>query len=159
MKRKISIFVIILFCPCSIELLSQSYVFKVLTSSGKVDYSISSGQSWEKIQTLIRGFRMSDGDIRLTISRVYSETGYLCDPHGACGFEALRTGLKPGQTGIFLETAHPAKFLETIESIIGSGKITIPPTLATFLEGKKQAVALRNSYDNFRDFLLSESDQ
>jgi len=51
MKRKISIFVIILFCPCSIELLSQSYVFKVLTSSGKVDYSISSGQSWEKIQT------------------------------------------------------------------------------------------------------------
>ena len=51
MKRKISIFVIILFCVCSTELLSQSYLFKVLTLSGKVDYSLSSGQPWKKVQT------------------------------------------------------------------------------------------------------------
>jgi hypothetical protein len=51
MKRKISIFVIILFCSCSTELLSQSYLFKVLTLSGKVDYSISPNKSWKKVQT------------------------------------------------------------------------------------------------------------
>ena len=42
---------------------------------------------------------------------------HLLDPHGACGYRALVEGLKEGETGVFLETAHPAKFLETVESL------------------------------------------
>lgn len=114
-------------------------------------------KSWEKIKTVISGKRFSDEEISNTIQRVYAETGYVCDPHGACGYEALHTSLKAGQSGIFLETAHPAKFMETMEAILGSGKINLPPALAAFMKGEKQVISLGNQYEDFRDYLFSES--
>jgi threonine synthase len=102
----------------------------------------------------ISGATYSDEQIRETIKKVYSNTGYLCDPHGACGYRALEEGLKDGETGVFLETAHPAKFKETVESVIGQ-EVNIPAKLAEFMKGEKQSVEMSKNFADFKNFLMS----
>ena len=111
------------------------------------------GKSHEAICKDISGATYSDFQIADTIKKVFSRDGYLCDPHGACGFRALSEGLKPGETGVFCETAHPAKFKDTVENIIGQ-EIEIPAKLQAFMKGKKVSVELPNDYGTFRSFLL-----
>lgn len=84
------------------------------------------------------------------------ETGYQLDPHGAVAYRALTEQLRPGETGIFLETAHPAKFKETVEGITGAG-VEIPARLAAFMRGKKQSVPLPADFDAFKTLLLSKA--
>jgi threonine synthase len=86
---------------------------------------------------------------------VYSHTGYLCDPHGACGYEALNENLSMNQMGVFLETAHPAKFTGVMEEIIGPGKIPLPEKLAVFMKGVKKSIPLGNQFAEFKEWLLS----
>ena len=81
----------------------------------------------------IDGEAYTDEQIRETVQKTFEETGYLLDPHGACGYRALAENLKPGETGVFLETAHPAKFLQTVESIIGM-KVAQPYGVFQFSE-------------------------
>lgn len=109
--------------------------------------------SHEKISLVIKGFRYSDNQIRETIKNVFEQTGYLCDPHGACGFMALVDFLKPGQVGVFLETAHPAKFMETVEEIVGEGKVQLPPALAEFMKGNKKIISLKKDFELFKKYL------
>lgn len=104
----------------------------------------------------ISGATYSNEQIAETIKKVFDTTGYLCDPHGACGFRALSEGLKDGETGIFCETAHPAKFKDTVESIIGK-EIKIPAKLQAFMNGEKQNVALSKDFKDFKSFLISQS--
>lgn len=111
------------------------------------------GNDFEKISSVIHGFRYSDDEIREVIRSVFRKTGYLVDPHGACGYAALKDYLKPGQAGIFLETAHPAKFMETMESIAGQGNIPLPAKLAAFMKGERKSIALDASYVGFRNCL------
>jgi len=110
--------------------------------------------SHEKISQVIKGFRYSDEEIREVVKNVYQQFGYLCDPHGACGFEALNAYLNNNQVGVFLETAHPAKFKETVEEIIKPEKIELPTKLIEFLKGEKHSIALSKSYNQFKDYLL-----
>lgn len=109
--------------------------------------------SHEAICADISGVSYPDEEIRKTLAAVYQEKRYLLDPHGACGYQALCDGLKDGETGVFLETAHPAKFLETVESIT-SNKVTIPATLKAFMGGKKQSVELPANFEIFKTYLL-----
>ena len=102
----------------------------------------------------VSGARFSDEQIRQTIKDVFTRTGYLCDPHGACGYRALKEGLKPGETGVFLETAHPAKFKDTVEKVIGQ-EVEIPAKLAAFMKGKKHSIPLSKEFADFKKFLLS----
>ncbi|MFV0267472.1 MAG: threonine synthase [Draconibacterium sp.] len=104
----------------------------------------------------IKGFRYSDGEIREVIDRVYLETGYLCDPHGACGFQALKEFIFGQQVGVFLETAHPSKFTETVEAVIGSGKVELPEKLAAFMRGVREVKSLPAEYEQFRGYLLGK---
>lgn len=110
--------------------------------------------SHETIKEVIKGYRYSDEQIKEVVKEVYDKTSYLCDPHGACGYQALTQCLEENQIGVFLETAHPAKFTETVESIIGAGKVVLPNKLAEFMKGKKQAMAMDNVYENFKEYLL-----
>ena len=110
------------------------------------------GNSHEKITQLISGARFDDEEIATIIKRVY-EDGYLLDPHGACGYEALRQSLQPGETGVFLETAHPAKFKDTVEHIIGK-PVEIPTKLAAFMQGKKESIHLGKGFEEFKAFLV-----
>ncbi len=111
------------------------------------------GHSHEKICRDISGVSYTDEQIRHTVKICYTDTGYLLDPHGACGYQALKDGLQPGETGIFLETAHPAKFLETIENIIGE-KVEIPAKLQEFMKGEKQSVEISGDFKEFKTYLL-----
>ncbi|MBP5478398.1 MAG: threonine synthase [Bacteroidaceae bacterium] len=103
----------------------------------------------------ISGATYSDAQIAETIKQVKAETGYVCDPHGACGYRALDEGLKAGETGFFLETAHPAKFKDTVDKILGED-IEIPAKLQAFMKGKKQSIPMSKDFADFKAFLLKE---
>ena len=103
----------------------------------------------------ISGAAYTDEQIRETVQQAFDETGYLLDPHGACGYRALSEGLKPGETGVFLETAHPAKFLQTIEDIIQK-KVPIPEKLQAFMRGTKQTVQLSKEFVDFKNYLMEQ---
>ena len=110
------------------------------------------GHDWEAVKADISGATYSDAQIAETIRDVYGRTGYLCDPHGACGYRALAEGLRPGETGLFCETAHPAKFKDTVEGIIDA-PVAIPDKLQAFMKGRKENVSLPNDYQAFKAFL------
>lgn len=109
-----------------------------------------------KIRNDIAGLSYDDEITRQAIREVYSETGYLMDPHGSVGFLALQDYLEyeDNSIGIFLETAHPAKFLETVQPLVNS-EVRIPNRLQQALERKKKSVSLSNEFDEFREFLLA----
>ena len=111
--------------------------------------------SHEAICSEISGATYTDEQIRETVKAAYQETGYLLDPHGACGYRALEEGLQEGETGVFLETAHPAKFLETVEGIIGD-KVEIPAKLQAFMKGTKQSIPMAKDFESFKAYLLKE---
>lgn len=110
--------------------------------------------SYEKITKHISGATFTDEAIRGAMARCYKENGYILDPHGACGYQALKEGLTEDETGVFCETAHPAKFKETVENAIGT-EITIPERLAKFMEGEKQTVSMDKDFATFKAFLLN----
>ena len=111
------------------------------------------GHSRETIASIVTGYRYTDEEIRSTIREVYRETGYVCDPHGACGYAALKEELRKGETGTFLETAHPAKFTGTMEEILGPGTIPLPDKLAAFMKGTRQSVEIGRDYPGFRAWM------
>lgn len=108
----------------------------------------------KEIISHIAGTTYSDEQIRETMAQVYKNTGYLTDPHGAVGYRALKELLQPGESGIFLETAHPAKFTETVEEVVGEGNVPMPEKLKAFLKGQKQSIGLSPAYPDFKDYLL-----
>lgn len=108
-----------------------------------------------KITSLISGATYSDDQIRETMKDCYAKTGYILDPHGACGYRALSEQLKDGEVGVFCETAHPAKFKETVDSVIGCD-VEIPARLAEFMKGKKQSVAMTKDFADFKKYLMGQ---
>lgn len=106
------------------------------------------------VTSLISGATYSDDMIRETMRQCYADNGYILDPHGACGYRALSEQLKAGETGVFCETAHPAKFKDTVDSIIGA-EVEIPERLAAFMKGEKQSVELGKSFAEFKEYLIS----
>ena len=108
-----------------------------------------------RITNLISGATYSDEQIKETMRQCYSETGYVLDPHGACGYRALQEGLKPGEVGVFCETAHPAKFKEKVDDILGID-IEIPARLRAFMEGEKQSVEMTKEFVDFKAYLMQQ---
>ena len=88
----------------------------------------------------IVGYRFSDQEIRETMKEVFIYEKYMLDPHGAVGYRALKADLKNDEVGVFLETAHPAKFTETVEDILGKGTVTLPEKLKVFMKGEKLSI-------------------
>ena len=111
--------------------------------------------SHKAITDVMKGFRYSDAEIKDVLLHVYQTADYLLDPHGACACKALTEDLQKGEVGVFLETAHPAKFTETVEQIVGKGKVALPKKLAEFMKGEKRSEPLSTSFDDFRDYLLA----
>ena len=107
------------------------------------------------ITSLISGATYSDDQIRETMRQCYKETKYILDPHGACGYQALVDGLKPGEVGVFCETAHPAKFKEKVDDILGID-VEIPARLAAFMKGQKQSVPMTKDFADFKSYLMKQ---
>ena len=106
------------------------------------------------VTSIISGATYSDDMIRETMRQCYADNGYILDPHGACGYRALSEQLKAGETGVFCETAHPAKFKDTVDSIIGA-EVEIPERLAAFMKGEKKSVEMGKSFAEFKEYLIS----
>jgi threonine synthase len=113
--------------------------------------------SYEAISADISGYSYTDEEVLKEIREVKKATGYLLDPHGAIGFKALDAYLSenPGKQGFFIETAHPAKFKETVESTLKS-EIEIPAKLQEFMKGTKQSVVLSKEFEDFKAFLKKQ---
>jgi threonine synthase len=111
------------------------------------------GASHSAIAAEIAAVSYTDEQITDTLRTCKAETSYLLDPHGACGYQALKDGLQAGEVGVFLETAHPAKFLETVENIIGE-KVEIPAKLQEFMKGTKQSTPMTKDFTSFKAYLM-----
>ena len=108
-----------------------------------------------RISAVISGTTYSDDQIRESLAECYHFSGYLPDPHGAVAYRALKEQLQPGEIGIFLETAHPAKFTETVEEIVGKGNVPMPERLMEFMKGEKKTIEIGTGFEEFRNYLLS----
>ncbi len=108
---------------------------------------------YKSITDIMIGATYTDNQIRETLLSVFKNTGYLLDPHGAVGYRALEELLTDGETGIFLETAHPAKFPETVEDITGKGNVPMPQKLQNFMKGEKLSIEFPAKYQAFREYL------
>lgn len=103
----------------------------------------------------ISGATYNNEQIAETMKQCYGETGYVLDPHGACGYQALKDLLADGEVGVFCETAHPAKFKDTVDGILASD-IEIPAKLQAFMKGEKQSIEMTKDFAVFKAFLLNE---
>ena len=95
-------------------------------------------------------------DNHLTIKEIKetkNKFNYLADPHTAVGLKGLKNFLSKSQTGIVLSTAHPGKFADVIEPIIGE-KIKLPNQLEASLKKEKQRILIPNNYEQFKSLLL-----
>ena len=109
----------------------------------------------KRVTSLISGATYSDAQIREAMSQCHAANGYILDPHGACGYRALSEQLQPGEYGVFCETAHPAKFKDTVEAVIGA-EVEIPARLAAFMKGEKQSVEMSKDFESFKAYLLKQ---
>ena len=105
----------------------------------------------------ITGFAYDDARVVAEIGRVYREHGYLLDPHGAIGWLALNDMLRSSEAdavGVFLATAHPAKFREVVEPAIGRD-VPLPPALAAAITRPRHSTKLSSDYADLRALLRS----
>ncbi len=109
----------------------------------------------QEIISYISGATYSDEQIRESMRQCFQDNDYILDPHGACGYRALSEQLQEGETGIFCETAHPAKFKDTVESVIGT-TVEIPARLAAFMQGEKQSIPMSKEFPAFKQYLMGE---
>ena len=112
--------------------------------------------SHEGITHDLEGYYLNDDQTKKVMKRCYEENEYVLDPHGAIAYDALlKSGLTNDKTcGIFLETAHPAKFKDIVDDALDID-LPLPEKLKEIVNNKKTAVKMKNSYEDFEDFLRS----
>ncbi len=110
---------------------------------------------YPQVKNVMNSLTITDDQTRETIKAVYDELGYLTDPHGAVAYLALQKYLanNPGQKGIFLETAHPVKFYDVVEPIIGK-PVELPGSLTGIMKSKKQSILMPPAYSLLKEYLM-----
>jgi threonine synthase len=114
------------------------------------------GSTWNRIKDNISCYSYSDQQTKQAIKSLFNNYGYIADPHGALAYRACRDHQKtsPNENNyIFLETAHPAKFLESVEPLINQS-IKLPAQLARFQQTSKHSIRCKNNYLDFKNILL-----
>ena len=113
------------------------------------------GQQHGALSELVSGATITDAQTQATIRRTHQQTGYLPDPHGAVALLALENYLTkhPAAHGFFLETAHPIKFPEVVEPVIGAA-VPVPESVRGLLSKPKQSILLEPRYEALQEFLL-----
>ena len=109
---------------------------------------------FRKIKEHLSSYSFSDEETKAAMRKVYAESGYIMDPHGAVGYLGLKHYLKdhPNTQGVFLETAHPVKFLEVVEPVIETS-IELPAQIRSVIDQPKKALFIRK-YSELKQFLL-----
>jgi threonine synthase len=114
------------------------------------------GSKYETIKEKISGYTVTDEITKQTIADVYQKFSYTLDPHGAVAYDALEQYLSnhPDLKGMFLETAHPVKFPDTVEAMIGE-KLSIPESAQHLFEKEKQSILMDAEFISLKEWLLS----
>ena len=109
---------------------------------------------FEALSKNLSSYSFSDKETKQAMLHLYNTTGYIADPHGAVGYLGLKKFQEnnPGCYGIFLETAHPVKFLDVVEETIGH-RINIPTQIQKVMGREKKSIPIKN-YVALKDFLL-----
>lgn len=109
----------------------------------------------ERLREVVTGFHFNDAQTSDAMRQVFARTNYVLDPHGAVGYLGLKEYLKSkgGDTGIFLETAHPAKFKDVVDRTLNK-EIEIPVPLQVFMKNRKQTVPMGKAFEEFRSYLI-----
>jgi threonine synthase len=114
-------------------------------------------QEFQSLKNVMSSFSFSDEETKNILKEVYLNNNYLLDPHGAVGYAALKKYLdqNPNHKGMFLETAHPVKFYDVVEPVIGA-KVSIPVAVNDLLGLKKESIKMDAEYDLVKEFLLNK---
>lgn len=109
---------------------------------------------FQSLSSHLSGYRFTDEETKIALKEIYDQAGYIADPHGAVGYLGLKKQLEkmPDAYGIFLETAHPIKFVDTVEETLEM-KIETPARLQELLKKEKKSSAISN-YEDLKHFLL-----
>ena len=113
---------------------------------------------FEPLKKMMSSESITDEETGTAIRTLFREFGYVADPHGAVGWLALKRWLEnhPDQAGIFLETAHPVKFPDTVEKFTGK-PVEIPDSIRNLFNKKKNAVVMEADYGTFREILMAKA--
>jgi threonine synthase len=107
----------------------------------------------EALKSAFSSYSFSDDETRATMKEIYSNSGYVADPHGAVGYLGLKKhGLKENEFGVFLETAHPVKFLDVVEETLPV-KVEIPAQIKKVINNTKVAIKA-SSYEDLKAYLM-----
>jgi threonine synthase len=107
------------------------------------------------LERLLSSISLDDKATRAAMRALW-QRGYLADPHSALAWAALERSLQPGEKGVFLCTAHPAKFLEVIEATLDV-ELTLPPELAAVKDKKVLSSTIPGDYAALRELLMGKS--
>jgi threonine synthase len=107
----------------------------------------------ELLKSTFSSYSFSDDETRTTMKEIYSNSGYIAEPHGAVGYLGLKKyGLKENEYGVFLETAHPVKFLDVVEETLPV-KVAIPAQIQKIINNQKVAIKA-SRYEDLKAFLM-----
>lgn len=111
-------------------------------------------QEFGALKNVLSSYSITDDETKATIRSVYEKYQYLTDPHGAVGFLALHRYLAqhPGEKGMFLETAHPVKFYDVVEPVIGEA-VPLPPAVQAMMVLNKESLLIPAEYEALRSYL------
>lgn len=135
----------------------------IATLSNAMD--ISRPNNWPRVEALVKMMgwslkdfdfgSMTDAQTEAAMQNLYKKTGYIAEPHAAIAYETLTKHLKEGETGIFLGTAHPAKFKSEVDRILGI-ELPLPKALADKVNEESKAVLIPADYDTLKSYVLKE---
>jgi threonine synthase len=114
------------------------------------------GNDHQSMKQVVTGYHFSDSETKAAIRTISERTSYVADPHGAVGYLGLQKFISENpfdMTGVFLETAHPAKFPETVEESLGK-KISVPQRLKAFEDKTSYSIPCANNYEAVKDILI-----
>ena len=113
------------------------------------------GNNFTQLKDHLSGYRFTDDATREAMREIYHTSSYIADPHGAVGYLGLKDYLEkhPGKYGVFLETAHPVKFLDTVEETL-ERKVPMPERIQSLLDKEKKSIGIKN-YVDLKSYLLS----
>ncbi len=135
----------------------------IATLSNAMD--ISRPNNWPRVEALCRMQnwslkdldygRLTDAQTEKTMKDLYARTGYIAEPHAAIAYQVLKDKLRPGEIGVFLGTAHPAKFKGDVDRILGTD-ISLPQALQSKVKMESKAVTMKPDYAVLKEYVLKE---
>jgi threonine synthase len=111
--------------------------------------------NFEHLKVNLSSFSYTDEDTRAALLEIYERYNYVADPHGAVGYLGCKDYLKTNENAhcVFLETAHPTKFLDVVEDVINE-KVALPPQIEAVMDKEKVAIQI-SDYKALKSFLLN----